>query len=88
MSVFRDDGYFDAKNGKRPSPPDKYTDNDGCSTNVFAIEYEEGYKEGVDERNRSNDGLACPECGCLVRRIQDDGGTRMEHTFNCRKRKG
>ena len=31
------------------------------------------------------DGLACPDCGWLVRRIQDDGSVRMEHAYNCRR---
>jgi hypothetical protein len=32
-----------------------------------------------------SDGSACPDCGWLVRRIQDDGSARMEHAFNCRR---
>jgi hypothetical protein len=31
------------------------------------------------------DGSACPDCGWLVRRIQDDGSARMEHAYNCRR---
>jgi len=31
------------------------------------------------------DGSACPDCGWLVRRLQDDGSVQMEHAYNCRR---
>ena len=47
MSTFRTDGYCDAINGLRASPPDPRTRDDGESTNVYAAEYMLGYQEAA-----------------------------------------
>ena len=47
MSTFYSDGYQDALDCKKPSPPDLYDRNDGLSTDVFAKEYMEGYNAAI-----------------------------------------
>jgi hypothetical protein len=46
VSGFRDDGFNDGVNGRKSNPPDPRKRFDGASTNVYAMEYREGYEEG------------------------------------------
>ena len=50
MSVFGEDGREDAEAGRKPSPPDSVTRFDGETTDVYAMEYMEGYREACEEK--------------------------------------
>jgi hypothetical protein len=53
--TFRDDGYIDATAGNPPNPPDARTRYDGITTNAYALEYMQGYKQGLYEKKATSE---------------------------------
>jgi hypothetical protein len=45
-STFYHDGYRDAQRGLDPCAPDEF------STSVYAVEYKQGYQDGMDAKDK------------------------------------